>query len=66
MPQTTTANKVEALTHVFNCFGLPEYLVTDNGTQFTSAEFKKFLEGNDIQHALTAPGQPATNGLAER
>ena len=37
----------------------------DNGTQFTSAEFKKFLEGNDIQHTFTAQGHPATNGLAE-
>ena len=55
MSQATAANTVEALRHVFSYFGLPEYFVTDNGTQFTSAEFKKFLEGNDIQHTLTAP-----------
>ena len=64
--QGTTANTVEALRHVFSYFGLPEHLVTDNGTQFTSAELKKFLEGNDIQHTLSAPEHPATNGLAER
>ena len=65
MSQATTANTVEALRHIFSYFGLPEHLVTDNGTQLTSAEFKKFLEGNDIQHELTAPGHPATSGLVE-
>ena len=61
----TTANTNAALRHVFSYFGLPEHLVTDNGTQFTSAEFQKFLRDNDIQHTLTATGHPATNGLAE-
>ena len=51
---------------IFSYFGLPEHLVTDNGTQFTSDEFQKFLRENDILHTLTAPGHPATNGLAER
>ena len=29
-------------------------------------EFQTFLRENDILHTLTAPGHPATNGLAER
>ena len=40
--------------------------MTDNGSQFTSIEFKDFLRRNDVIHTLTAPGHPATNGLAER
>ena len=64
--QATTAKMITALRYVFSYFGLPEHFVPDNGTQFTSAEFRTFLEGNDIQHTLTAPGHPATNGLAER
>ena len=66
MGQATTTNPIAALTRVFSYFGLPEHLVTDNGSQFTSAEFQKFLKENDIEHTLTAPGHPATNGLAER
>ena len=66
MGQATTTNTIAALRRVFSYFGLPEHLVTDNGSQFTSAEFQKFLKENDIQHTLTAPGHPATNGLAER
>ena len=66
MGQATTTNTIAALRRVFSYFGLPEHLVTDNGSQFTSAEFQKFLKENDIEHTLTAPGHPATNGLAER
>ena len=66
MGQATTTNTIAALRRVFSYFGLPEHLLTDNGSQFTSAEFQKFLKENDIQHTLTAPGHPATNGLAER
>lgn len=66
MSSATSANTIAALRHVFSYFGLPEHLVTDNGSQFTSVEFQKFLRDNDIQHTLTAPGHPATNGLAER
>ena len=64
MAQATRTNTVAA--RVFSYFGLPKHLVTDNGIQFASADFQKFLKDNDIEHRLTAPGHPATNGLAER
>ena len=48
IPYATSANTVPALRHVFSYFALPEHLVTDNGSQFTSAEFQKFLKDNDI------------------
>ena len=63
MTHATSTNTITALRHIFSYFGLPEHLVTDNGTQFTSDEFQKFLRENDILHTLTAPGHPATNGL---
>jgi transposase InsO family protein len=66
MSHATTASTVQALRHLFSFFGLPEHIVTDNGTQFTSDEFKTFLSKNDILHSTTAPGHPATNGMAER
>ena len=44
---------------------MPEQLVSDNGPQFTSAEFTQFLEGNRIKHILSAPYHPASNGLAK-
>ncbi|XP_023192425.1 uncharacterized protein K02A2.6-like [Xiphophorus maculatus] len=46
--------------------GLPQMLVSDNGTWFTSQEFEMFLKRNGIQHVTSAPFHPASNGLAER
>jgi len=68
IPMTTanSSNTIAALRHLFSHFGLPDHIVTDNGTQFTSFEFQNFLRLNDVFHTKTAPGHPATNGLAER
>jgi hypothetical protein len=51
---------------MFATHGLPELLVTDNGSVFTSAEFEEFLQKNGVRHVTSAPYHPATNGLAER
>jgi len=51
---------------LFAQFGVPEVLVTDNGSCFVSSEFENFLLKNGIKHITSAPYHPATNGLAER
>ena len=50
----------------FNLCHSRHLLVSDNGSVFTSAEFKDFLQHNGIRHNTSAPYHPATNGLAER
>ena len=62
----TTRSTVEALRTVFATHGLLEMLVTDNGTAFTSREFKDFISRNAIRHVTTSPYYPSSNGLAER
>ncbi|KAL5469019.1 hypothetical protein EMCRGX_G030194 [Ephydatia muelleri] len=57
---------VRFLRHVFSTHGIPDRLVSDNGTAFTSEEFKIFVKRNGIHHSTSAPYHPATNGLAER
>ena len=66
MNKADASNTIERLRRVFSIFGLPEHIVSDNGSQFTSEEFKEFLDKNDIQHTKTPTNHPATNGLAER
>ena len=65
-PSTTSAATTKAPRSIFSTHGLPEILVSDNGSAFTSNEFKTFLKENGIRHITTAPYHPAGNGLAER
>ena len=46
--------------------GLPEMLVSDNGSAFTSIRFQTFVEKHGIQHVRSAPYHSSSNGQAER
>ena len=65
MKSTTTASLIVEL-RVFSVFGLPQQLVSDNGPQFISAKFEKFMKESGVKHVRSAPYYPSTNGLAER
>ncbi len=65
-PSSTSSAVIEELRPLFAKFGLPETIVTDNGTCFVSEEFEGFLAYNGIRHITSAPYHPASNGLAER
>ena len=62
----TSQRTIQLLRSMFATHGLPELLVTDNGSVFTSAEFKEFMQRNGIRHVTSAPYHPASNGLVER
>ncbi|XP_055621976.1 uncharacterized protein K02A2.6-like [Toxorhynchites rutilus septentrionalis] len=53
---------INLLRSVFTNKGMPEVLVSDNGTHFTSAEFKEFCVENGVEHVTTAPFHPQSNG----
>lgn len=46
---------------IFSRFGWPKKLISDNGAQFTSKAFTKFLEENFVFHVLTPPYSPQCN-----
>ena len=66
MKTTISEKTIQVLRNMFARHGLPEQLVSDNGPQFTSSEFKQFMHKNRVKHILSAPYHPASNGLAER
>ena len=41
-------------------------LRTDNGGEYTSAEFENYLKKEGVRHQLTVPKTPEQNGVAER
>ncbi|GFV32534.1 uncharacterized protein K02A2.6 [Trichonephila clavipes] len=66
MKVTTTKKTIECLRDSFARFGLPRVLVSDNGSQFTSYEFQRFMHKNGVSHKTRAPFKPSSNGQAER
>ena len=51
---------------LFANHGIPESIVSDNGSSFTSAEMKEFLTANGVKQITSSPYHPSSNGLAER
>ena len=66
MKSSSSEKTIEELWSIFSRFGLPQQLVSDNGPQLVSEEFRIFMEENGIKHIKSAPYHPATNRLAER
>ena len=66
MRSTTSEKTITALRKMFARFGLPKELVSDNGPQLTSVEFRNFLQRNGVKHTLVPAYHPASNGAAER
>nr|XP_025702844.1 uncharacterized protein LOC112803575 [Arachis hypogaea] len=46
-------------------FGIPEVIISDNGTQFTDKKFRELLEGLRISHRFSSVEHPQTNGQVE-
>nr|VZH94510.1 unnamed protein product [Spirometra erinaceieuropaei] len=63
-PATASAT-IAFLRRIFSQHGLPEVLVSDNGSQFISSTFEDFCRQHDIQHLRFPPYHPQSNGQAE-
>lgn len=65
MANTTATTTVEKLRECFARFGLPDTIVSDNGPQFTSSDYKIFCKRNGINCMFSPPYKPQCNGAAE-
>jgi len=47
-------------------YGIPDELISDNGTQYYSLAFKEFSNNYGFVHTTSSPKNPQANGEAER
>ena len=66
MKKTTADATITELRRLFSSYGLPEQVVSDNGPQFVSEEFKAFLKSNGVKHIRCSPYHTSSNGAVER
>jgi transposase InsO family protein len=62
----TSKSIVKILMNIFARHGYPEEIVSDNGPQFISQEFRRFLSSKGIKHVRSSPYFPRSNGKIER
>ncbi|XP_038207042.1 uncharacterized protein LOC119828829 [Zerene cesonia] len=56
----------ECLLHYISIFGIPKYILTDQGTNFTSDLFKETCKFLKIKNLWSSPYHPQTQGALER
>lgn len=47
-------------------YGFPKTFLSDQGRQYISSEFKRYLNENNITHKLTSAYNPSCNGISKR
>lgn len=62
----TTEETLSKLTLQQQTFGAPHRIISDRNAAFTSNEFKKYCEEENIVHYTITTGQPRGNGQVER
>jgi transposase InsO family protein len=67
-PVTTQDSKaaINFIKSIVFCFGVPHSIITDNGTNFTSKEFKDYCERLEIKLKFASVAHPKTNGQVEK
>nr|XP_047138956.1 uncharacterized protein K02A2.6-like [Hydra vulgaris] len=65
LPNTGSANVIQASKESFSRNGIPEELVSDNGTQYSSKVFRQFSQQWQFKHITSSPHYAQSNGLAE-
>jgi transposase InsO family protein len=60
------AKAVEFIKEIMYRFDMPNNIITDNGTQFTTREFKHFCADSGIKINYASISHPQSNGQVER
>jgi len=66
LKSTTSSQVIRSLKSVFSRHGVPETVVSDNGPQYVSDEFRQFEKAWNFNHITSSPHYAQSNGLAEK
>ena len=61
----TTSGVSKVLMTMFSRYGIPEQVTSNNGPQFSSAEFRSFATQWRFEHITASPRYPQSNGKVE-
>ncbi len=64
--QLKSDDVIDVLSTLFLTKGIPEYIRSDNGSEFTAEVLQKWLKGLHVKTAYIEPGSPWENGYNER
>lgn len=62
---TESLDVISHVKAIFARFGIPRVVISDNGPQFASSDFKTFAKTWDFEHKTSSPEYPKANGMAE-
>ncbi|VDI25347.1 Hypothetical predicted protein [Mytilus galloprovincialis] len=62
---TSSKTVINKLKQHFARWGIPETVISDNGPQYSSEQFKQFSKQWDFQHKTSSPGHAQSNGKVE-
>ena len=66
MTSIDTVRVAEALLEIFSRMGIPEEILSDMGTQFTSGSMREVSRLFSVRQITTTPYHPMKNGMVER
>ena len=62
----SSTNTISHMKSIMARHGLPSVVVSDNGQQFSSREFRQFAKQYGFKHVTSSPEYPQSNGKAEK
>ena len=65
LTSTTSSAVVLKLKNHFARYGCPDRLISDNGPQFVSSQFRKLANDWDFEHRTSSPGNSKANSKVE-
>ena len=66
LKSTTAEAIIPVVAEIFNLFGRPKVLKTDNGPPFQSYKWAEYLRSVGVHHKKITPLWPRANGIYER